>query len=82
MIFGETVTISVEQYVGNALVGKETVTNIPFMLEMMMKDLIVQTAQSNQPRKVKFIRIVPIYDKELNTTKYIECYIEFQNWRD
>lgn len=82
MIFGEITTISVEQYVGNALVSKETVTNIPFALEMMMKDLITQTAQSNQPRKVKFIRTVPIYDKESNTTKYIECYIEFQNWRD
>lgn len=82
MIFGETVTISVEQYVGNALVSKEIVTNIPFILEMMMKNLITQTAQSNQPHKVKFIRIVPIYDRETDTTKNIECYIEFQNWRD
>lgn len=82
MNFGEFVTISVEQYVGNAMVSKETVMNIPFALEIMMKDLIAQTAQSNQPRKVKFIRTVPIYDRETDTTKYIECYIEFQNWRD
>lgn len=71
-----------EQYVGTALVGRQTARMPSVFIIQNFTDAIHQTAASNQPCKVKILRYEDIWDKIEQKMKQVEYSIEFKNWED
>ena len=51
-MMGEMPTFTIEQYIGNALVGSNTVSGLPQMVALEFTKLCQQAAQSSQPVKL------------------------------
>lgn len=80
--FQEPMTVTLEQYVGNALVQSQQLSAPPEILQAQFEGLIQQLAQQPQPMKIKIIRYDEIWDEFEQKRKKIENSIEVKNWRD
>lgn len=51
-MMGEMPTFTIEQYIGNALVGNQSISGLPHMVAVEFANLCQQAAQSSQPVKL------------------------------
>ena len=80
--FSEPMTVTIEQYIGNALVKSQQLSAPPEILQAQFMQLVEQVASQSQPMKIKMVRWENVWDKFDGKWKKIECYVVFQNWKD
>ena len=80
--FQEPMSVTLEQYIGNALVHSQQLSAPPEILKAQFEGLIQQLAQQSQPMKIKVVRYDEIWDEFEQKRKKIENSIEVKNWRD
>ena len=78
----EPMTVTIEQYIGNALVHSQQLSAPPEILQAQFMQLVQQVASQSQPMKIRMVRWEDVWDKFDGKWKKIECYVEFKNWKD
>ena len=80
--FSEPQAVTLEQYIGNALVQSQQLSAPPEILQAQFIQLVQQVASQSQPMKIRMVRWEDVWDEFDGTWKKIECYVEFKNWKD
>lgn len=80
--FQEPMTVTLEQYVGNALVHSQQLSAPPEILQAQFMQLVQQVASQSQPMKLRMVRYENIWDEFDNEWKKLELDVVFQNWKD
>lgn len=80
--FSEPPTVTLEQYIGNALVHSQQLSAPPEILQFKFMGLVQQVASQSQPMKIRMVRWEDVWDNFDGKWKKIECYVEFKNWKD
>ena len=80
--FSETLTVILEQYIGNALVHSQQLSVPPEILQAQFMQLVQQVVSQNQPVKIRMVRWEDVWCQVDKEWKKIECYVEFKNWKD
>lgn len=80
--FSQPQTVTLEQYIGNALVNSQQLSAPPEFLQAQFIQLVQQVARQSQPMKIRMVRWEDVWDKFDGEWKKIECYVEFKNWKD
>ena len=80
--FSEPLTVTLEQYIGNALVHSQQLSAPLEILQAQFMQLVQQAASQSQPMKIRMVRWEDVWDKFDGKWKKIECYVEFKNWKD
>lgn len=80
--FSQPKTVTLEQYIGNALVQSQQLSAPPEFLQAQFMSLVQQVASQSQPMKIRMVRWEDVWNQIDGEWKKIECYVEFQNWKD
>ena len=80
--FFEPLTVTLEQYIGNALVQSQQLSAPPEIIQAQFMQLVQQVASQSQPMKIRMVRWEDVWDNFDKEWKKIECYVEFKNWKD
>lgn len=80
--FSESLTVTLEQYIGNALVHSQQLSAPPEFLQAQFMQLIQQVANQSQPMKIRMVRWEDVWNQIDQEWKKLELDIVFQNWRD
>lgn len=80
--FSEPLTVTLEQYIGNALVQSQQLSAPLEILQAQFMQLVQQVASQSQSMKIRMVRWEDVWDKFEGEWKKIECYVEFKNWKD
>lgn len=80
--FSEPIAVTLEQYIGNALVHSQKLSAPPKFLQAQFMQLVQQVASQSQPMKIRMVRLEDIWDNFDNEWKRLEFDIMFQNWKD
>lgn len=80
--FSEPLTVTLEQYIGNACISKQQLSAPPEVLQAQFMQLVQQVASQNQPMKIRMSRWEDVWDKFDGEWKKLELDIEFKNWKD
>ena len=78
--FSKPLTVTLEQYIGNALVHSQQLYAPPEILQAQFMQLVQQVASQSQPMKIRMVRWEDVWDEFDGKWKKIECYVEFKNW--
>lgn len=78
----EPQTVTIEQYIGNALVQSQQLSAPPEFLQAQFFQLIQQVARQSQPMKLRMIRWEDVWSQIDNEWKKLELSVEFKNWKD
>lgn len=76
--FSEPMTVTLEHYIGNALVQSRRMSAPPAILQAQFIQLVEEVASQSQPMKLRMVR----WEDVGENGKKIECYVEFKNWKD
>lgn len=80
--FSEPLTVTLEQYIGNALVHSQQLSAPPEILQAQFMQLVQQVASQSQPMKIRMVRWEDIWNQIDQEWKKLELDIEFKNWKD
>lgn len=80
--FSEPLTVTLEQYIGNALVHSQQLSAPPEILQAQFMQLVQQIVSQNQPMKIRVVRWEDVWSKVDKEWKKLELDIEFKNWKD
>lgn len=80
--FSQPQTVTLEQYIGNALVHSQQLSASPEILQAQFMQLVQQMARQSQPMKIRMVRWEDVWDKFDGEWKKLELDIEFKNWKD
>lgn len=80
--FSEPLTVTLEQYIGNALVQSQQLSAPPEILQAQFIQLVQQVASQSQPMKIRMVRHEDVWDKFDGEWKKLELDVVFQNWKD
>lgn len=80
--FSESLTVTLEQYVGNALVQSQQLSAPPEILQAQFVQLVQQVARQSQPMKIRMVRYENIWNQIDQEWKRLELDMVFQNWKD
>ena len=80
--FSEPLTVTFEQYIGNALVHSQQLSAPPEILQAQFLQLVQQVASQSQPMKLRMIRWEDVWSQIDNEWKKLELSVEFKNWKD
>lgn len=80
--FSEPLTVTLEQYIGNALIQSQQLSAPPEILQAQFIQLVQQVANQSQPMKIRMVRWENIWNQFDNEWKKLEYSVEFQNWKD
>ena len=80
--FPEPLTVTLEQYIGNALVQSQQLSAPPEILQAQFIQLVQQVMSQSQPMKIRMVRWEDVWNKFDNEWKKLELDMVFQNWRD
>ena len=80
--FSEPLTVTLEQYIGNACVSRQQVSAPPEILQAQFIQLVQHVAIQSQPMKIRMVRYEDVWDKFDGEWKKIELDIMFQNWKE
>lgn len=80
--FSEPLTVTLEQYIGNALVHSQQLSAPPEILQAQFMQLVEQVAGQSQPMKIRMVRWEDVWDNFDNEWKKLELDAVFQNWKD
>ena len=80
--FSEPMTVTLEQYIGNALVQSQQLSAPPEILQAQFMQLVQQIANKSQPMKIRMVRYENVWNQFDNEWKRLELSVEFKNWKD
>ena len=80
--FQEPITVTLEQYIGNALVHSQQLSAPPEILQAQFVQLIQQVASQSQPMKIRMVRYEDVWSQIDQEWKRLELDVAFQNWKD
>lgn len=80
--FQEPMTVTLEQYVGNALVHSQQLSAPPEILQAQFMQLVQQVASQSQPMKIRMVRWENVWSQFDKEWKKLELDVAFQNWED
>ena len=80
--FSEPLTVTIEQYIGNALVHSQQLSAPPEFLQAQFMQLIQQIASQSQPMKIRMIRWEDVWCQFDQKWKKLKLDVVFQNWKD
>ena len=80
--FSEPLTVTLEQYIGNALVHSQQLSAPPEILQAQFMQLVQQVTNQSQPMKVRMVRYEDVWSQLDKEWKKLELDVVFQNWRD
>ena len=80
--FSEPLTVTLEQYIGNALIHSQQLSAPPEILQAQFMQLVQQVASQSQPMKIRMVRYEDVWSQIDNEWKKLELDIMFQNWKD
>ena len=80
--FSEPMTVTLEQYIGNALVHSQQLSAPPEILQAQFMQLVEQVASQSQPMKIRMVRWEDVWSQIDQEWKRLELDIVFQNWKD
>ena len=78
----EPLTVTLEQYIGNALVQSQQLSAPPEILQAQFIQLVQQVASLSQPMKIRMVRWEDVWNQIDQEWKKLELDIEFKNWKD
>ena len=78
----EPLTVTLEQYIGNALVQSQQLSAPPEILQAQFIQLVQQVASQSQPMKIRMVRWEDVWNQIDQEWKKLELDIEFKNWKD
>ena len=80
--FSEPQTITIEQYIGNALIHSQQLSAPPEILQAQFLQLVQQVASQSQPMKIRMVRWEDVWSQIDQEWKRLELDVVFQNWKD
>ena len=80
--FSEPMTVTLEQYIGNALVRSQQLSAPPDFLQAQFIQLVQQVASQSRPMKIRMVRHEDIWNQFDQDWKRLELDLVFQNWKD
>lgn len=80
--FSEPIAVTLEQYIGNALVHSQQLSAPPEILQAQFMQLVQQVASQSQPMKIRMVRYEDIWSQIDQEWKRLELGIMFQNWKE
>ena len=80
--FPEPITVTLEQYIGNALVHSQQLSAPPEFLQAQFLQLIQQVARQSQPMKIRMVRWEDVWSQIDQEWKRLELDVMFQNWKE
>ena len=80
--FSEPTTVTIEQYIGNALVQSQQLSAPPEILQAQFMQLVQQVASQSQPMKIRMVRWEDIWSQFDKEWKKLELDVAFKNWKD
>lgn len=80
--FSEPLTVTLEQYIGNALIHSQQLSVPPEILQAQFMQLVQQVASQNQPMKIRMVRWEDVWSQIDQEWKRLELDLTFQNWKD
>ena len=80
--FSEPMTVTLEQYIGNALVQSQQLSAPPEFLQAQFMQLVQQVANQSQPMKIRMVRWEDVWSQIDQEWKKLELDLAFQNWED
>lgn len=80
--FSEPLTVTLEQYIGNALVHSQQLSAPPEFLQVQFMQLVQQVASQSQPMKIRMVRYEDVWNQFDKEWKKLELDVVFQNWKD
>ena len=80
--FSEPITVTLEQYIGNALVHSQQLSAPPEFLQAQFLQLIQQVARQSQPMKIRMVRWEDVWSQIDQEWKRLELDVMFQNWKE
>lgn len=80
--FSEPQTITIEQYIGNALVQSQQLSAPPEFLQAQFMQLVQQVVSQSQPMKIRMVRYEDVWNQFDQEWKKLELDMVFQNWKD
>ena len=80
--FSEPLTVTLEQYIGNALVQSQQLSAPPEILQAQFMQLVQQVTNQSQPMKIRMVRWEDAWSQLDKEWKKLELDVVFQNWRD
>lgn len=80
--FSEPTTVTIEQYIGNALVRSQQLSAPPEILQAQFMQLVQQVASQSQLMKIRMIRWEDVWNQIDQEWKKLELDVVFQNWKD
>ena len=78
----EPLTVTIEQYIGNALVQSQQLSAPPEILQVQFIQLVKQVASQSQPMKIRMVRYEDVWSQFDQEWKKLELDVTFQNWKD
>lgn len=78
----EPMTVTIEQYIGNALVKSQQLSAPPEILQAQFMQLVQQVASQSQPMKIRMVRWDDVWSQFDKERKKLELDVVFQNWKD
>ena len=80
--FSEPLTVTLEQYIGNALIQSQQLSAPPEILQAQFIQLVQQVASQSQPMKIRMVRYEDVWSQIDQEWKRLELDVTFQNWKD
>lgn len=78
----EPLTITLEQYIGNACVSRQQISAPPEILQAEFMQLVEQVANQSQPMKIRMVGCEDVWSQIDQKWKRLELDVVFQNWKD
>lgn len=80
--FSEPLTVTLEQYIGNALIHSQQLFAPPEILQAQFIQFAQQVASQSQPMKIRMVRYEDVWNQFDQEWKKLELDVEFKNWKD
>lgn len=80
--FSETLTVILEQYIGNACVSKQQLSAPPEILQAQFMQLVQQVVSQSQPMRIRMVKYEDVWNQIDQEWKQLELDVEFKNWKD
>lgn len=80
--FSEPLTVTLEQYIGNALVHSQQLSAPSEFLQAQFLQLVQQVARQSQPMKIRMVRWEEVWSQIDQEWKKLAIDLTFQNWKD
>lgn len=80
--FSEPLTVTIEQYIGNALIQSQQLSAPPEILQAQFIQLVQQVASQSQPMKIRMFRWEDVWSQIDQEWKRLELDVAFQNWKE